>query len=69
MNNQKMMVAACVAICLSVHGGAVRDALVAPDLKDTRVQGPIGAKFDQFIHERCLSDFARNVIVRARGAE
>ena len=60
----KMVPVALVAMCLSARGDAVRDALVAPDLKDTRVQGPIGEKFDQFIHERCLSDFARNVVVR-----
>ena len=60
----KMMSAALVVACLSAQGDAVRDALVAPDLKDTRVQGPIGEKFDQFMHERCLSDFARNVVVR-----
>ena len=52
------------AACWALPENAVKDALVAPELKNTRVQGPIGAKFDTFMHERCLSDFARNVVVR-----
>ncbi len=47
-----------------VKTDAVRDVLAVPDLKDTRIQGPIGEKFDNFMYERCLSDFARKVIVR-----
>lgn len=48
----------------ALPANAVRDVLEAPELKNTRVQGPIGAKFDRFMYERCLSDFARGVIVR-----
>ena len=66
---KKMLLAAVVAAC-AVQGvnalptNAVRDALDVPELRRTRIQGPIGAKFDIFMHERCLSDFARNVVVR-----
>ena len=64
----KKIVAVAVAVvgaaCGALPENAVKDALVAPELKNTRVQGPIGAKFDTFMHERCLSDFARNVVVR-----
>ena len=42
---------------------AVPDALQPPNLKDVRVNGPIGAKFDRFMHERCLSKKACEVIV------
>ena len=37
MKKLKMMSAALVAACLSAQGAAIRDALVAPDLKDTRL--------------------------------
>ena len=43
---------------------AVPDALLPPKLKDVRVNGPIGAKFDRFMYERCLSENARNEIVK-----
>ena len=42
---------------------AVEDVLVPPELRDVRVLGPIGAKFDTFMQERCLSAFARDRIV------
>ena len=66
---KKMFLVAVAAAC-AVQGvnalptNAVRDALDPPELRRTRIQGPIGAKFDIFMHERCLSDFARNVVVR-----
>ncbi|MBR0505878.1 MAG: glycoside hydrolase family 127 protein [Kiritimatiellae bacterium] len=58
------VVAAAGAACGALPENAVKDALVAPELKNTRVQGQIGAKFDTFMQERCLSDFARGVVVR-----
>ena len=64
----KKIVAVAVAVagaaCAALPENAVKDALVAPELKNTRVQGQIGAKFDTFMQERCLSDFARGVVVR-----
>ena len=59
-----VVVVAVGIACGALPENAVQDALVAPELKNTRVQGPIGAKFDAFMHERCLSDFARRVVVR-----
>ena len=44
--------------------GAVRDVLTAADLKDCHVDGAIGVKFDRFMAERCLSDFAKDTIFR-----
>ena len=63
------LLAAVVAACVipdahALPANAVRDVLEAPELRCTRIQGPIGAKFDTFMHERCLSDFARHVVVR-----
>ena len=55
---------AAMAACGALPEYVVKDALVAPELRNTRVQGRIGAKFDVFMHERCLSDFARGVVVR-----
>ena len=64
----KKIVAVAVAVvgaaCGALPENTVKDALIAPELKNTRVQGQIGAKFDTFMQERCLSDFARGVVVR-----
>ena len=62
--NIAVAVAVVGAACGALPENAVKDALVAPELKNTRVQGQIGAKFDTFMQERCLSDFARGVVVR-----
>ena len=58
-----LLAVVCLACAVDLSG-ATRDALVAPDLKNCRVDGAIGAKFDRFIYERCLSVYARNVIFR-----
>ena len=63
------LLAAVVAACVvpdahALPANAVRDLLETPELRCTRIQGPIGAKLDTFMHERCLSDFARHVVVR-----
>ena len=62
--NIAVAVAVVGAACGALPENAVKDALVAPELKNTRVQGQIGAKFDTFMQERCLSDFVRGVVVR-----
>ena len=66
---KKIVFVAAVAACAvqgvnALPANAVRDVLETPELRRTRIQGPIGAKFDTFMHERCLSDFARHVVVR-----
>lgn len=43
---------------------AAPDRLTAPALKDCRVQGPIGAKFEKFMYERCWGPYARGVVMR-----
>ena len=56
---------AAVAVCAAaLPQNAVKDVLDTPALKNTRVQGKIGAKLEKFMYERCRSDFARSVVVR-----
>lgn len=43
---------------------AAKDLLDAPRLRDCRVQGPIGAKLETFMYERCWGPFARGVVMR-----
>ena len=44
--------------------GEVGDALSVAPLRNCHVDGAIGAKFDRFMYERCLSDYAKTVIFR-----
>ena len=56
--------AATCGLCLAAPvPNAVADKLAAPALKDCRVQGPIGAKFNTFMYERCWGPFARGVVL------
>ena len=55
--------ATCGLVLAAPVPNAVADRLAAPALGDSRVQGPIGAKFDTFMYERCWGPFALGVVL------
>ena len=59
-----VVLAISLIACSTLAKDAVSDVLTTPALKNTRIQGQIGAKLDKFMYERCLSDFAQKVVVR-----
>ena len=60
----RQVVIASVLLSLCCAFGGDRDLLSVAELKNCHVDGAIGAKFDRFISERCLSDYARTTIFR-----
>ena len=60
-----ILAVAAITVCsAALPQNSVKDVLDTPALKNTRVQGKIGAKLEKFMYERCRSDFARSVVVR-----